>query len=158
MVGTVILMCGPAGAGKTTYARRLEAQGATRLSYDEEYWRRGFRGVHPVPRQLATEVQHDLDARLAEAVGQGDVVLDYAFSTRAVRDEYRALAASLGAPTRLIFVTAPMEVLEARVRARTGAHADDARLDPDVLRGYVEGFEAPTADEHPEVVSTDGPA
>ncbi|ANS80009.1 putative ATP/GTP-binding protein [Serinicoccus hydrothermalis] len=159
MVGTVILMCGPAGAGKTTHARALEAAGATRLSYDEEFWRRGFRGTHPAPKELAEEVKVDLDARLEELVAQGgDVVLDYSFSTRAMRDEYRALAAGLGAPTRLVFVTAPLEVLLGRVARRAGAHPDDARLDPEVLRSWVDGFEAPTPDEDPEVVSTDGSA
>lgn len=32
----VVLMCGPAGSGKSTYARRLEAQGMVRLSIDHE--------------------------------------------------------------------------------------------------------------------------
>ena len=37
----VIMMCGPAGAGKSTIARRLQAAGAVRLSLDEEAWERG---------------------------------------------------------------------------------------------------------------------
>ncbi len=32
----VIFMCGPAGSGKSTYARRLEQDGMTRLSIDAE--------------------------------------------------------------------------------------------------------------------------
>ena len=36
----VVLMCGIAGAGKTTYAQKLEAQGYIRLSKDEEIWER----------------------------------------------------------------------------------------------------------------------
>ena len=36
----VVLMCGVAGAGKTTYAKELEAQGYARLSIDEEVWER----------------------------------------------------------------------------------------------------------------------
>ena len=33
-------MCGIAGAGKTTYAKALEASGWVRLSIDEEVWER----------------------------------------------------------------------------------------------------------------------
>ena len=32
----VILMCGPAGAGKSTLAKKFESTGMTILSYDEE--------------------------------------------------------------------------------------------------------------------------
>jgi len=34
----VVLLCGVAGAGKTTYALGLEALGYVRLSVDEEVW------------------------------------------------------------------------------------------------------------------------
>ena len=34
----VILMCGPAGSGKSTYARGLEARGYVRVSFDGEAW------------------------------------------------------------------------------------------------------------------------
>lgn len=156
MPGTVTLMCGPAGAGKTTLARELERAGAVRLSYDEEYWARGYRGTHPVPAALAQQVKVDLDRRLAEllAAGSTDVVLDYSFSTRAMRDEYRALAAELGATVRLIYLTAPVEVLVQRVAVRSGAHPDDAQLEPETVRAYAAGFEVPTPDEQPEVVQT----
>ena len=35
----VVMMCGVAGAGKTTLAKQLEAAGYLRLSIDEEVWR-----------------------------------------------------------------------------------------------------------------------
>lgn len=152
--GTIILMCGPAGAGKTTIARELERDGATRLSYDEEFWRRGYRGKHPVPRDLALQVQTDLDRRLTDAVQQGDVVLDYSFSTRAMRDDYRARADQLGAPTRLIYVTAPLEVLLRRIAAREGRHPNDAQLDATTVESFVSTFEPPTPDEGAEVIRT----
>ena len=38
----VVMMCGPGGAGKTTYAKRLEREGWTRLSFEVEFWDRGL--------------------------------------------------------------------------------------------------------------------
>ena len=34
----VVLMCGPSGAGKTTYAHGLEREGMVRLSFDQVMW------------------------------------------------------------------------------------------------------------------------
>lgn len=46
----VVLMCGIAGSGKTTYAKDLEARGYARLSVDEEIWHRfGRYGVDYEP-------------------------------------------------------------------------------------------------------------
>jgi dephospho-CoA kinase len=36
--GLVVLMCGVAGSGKTTFAKLLERKGFARLSIDEEVW------------------------------------------------------------------------------------------------------------------------
>jgi AAA domain len=48
--GLVRLLCGVAGAGKTTYAQQLEGRGFTRLSIDEEIWGRfGRYGLDFVP-------------------------------------------------------------------------------------------------------------
>lgn len=34
----IVMMCGVAGSGKTTYAKRLESEGFARLSIDEYIW------------------------------------------------------------------------------------------------------------------------
>lgn len=69
-------MCGPAGSGKSTYARRLEREGMVRLSIDVELWRRGA-ATAPIPRRLHDEVEAELRARLLDLVAAGadDVVL-----------------------------------------------------------------------------------
>lgn len=48
----VVFLCGPAGSGKSTYARRLERAGMVRLSFDVELWRRGVSAA-PAPADLA---------------------------------------------------------------------------------------------------------
>ncbi|PJI52326.1 hypothetical protein CTI14_44210 [Methylobacterium radiotolerans] len=65
----MVFMCGPAGSGKSTYARGLEAQGLTRLSFDVEMWRRGITDV-PLPLALRDEIEAGLRARLLELVAQ----------------------------------------------------------------------------------------
>lgn len=47
----VILMCGPAGAGKSTLTKKFESTGMTILSYDEESFKRGF-NEHPLPQEV----------------------------------------------------------------------------------------------------------
>ena len=51
----VILMCGPAGAGKSTLAKKFESTGMTILSYDEESFKRGF-NEHPLPQEVLEDI------------------------------------------------------------------------------------------------------
>ena len=82
----VVMMCGPGGAGRTTYARRLEREGWTRLSFEVEFWNRGITTMPSA--EVVTEVAADLKARLLRHVTAGDdVVLDFGFWFRRQRDE-----------------------------------------------------------------------
>ena len=86
----VVFMCGPSGAGKTTYARRLEAEGMVRLSFDAGIWARGITGGE-VPEEVREEIRTELRAELRRLLDEGrDVVLDFSFWSRAMREEWRA--------------------------------------------------------------------
>jgi len=151
----VTLLCGPAGAGKTTHARRLALAGAVRLSMDEATWADGWRQDQP-PRERLDALYAGLmdDLRTAAAAGQ-DVVVDLSLSERSVRDEWRALAADVGADVELLVFTAPFEVLWQRVKRRNDSeHANAVRLTESRLRAYVDGFNWPGADEHAQVITT----
>lgn len=79
-------MCGPAGAGTSTVARRLEAEGMTRRSFDREAWRRGIRSM-PLRPELQQEIEQELRAQLFNLVSDGvDVVLDFSFWSRRCPD------------------------------------------------------------------------
>lgn len=145
-------MCGPAGAGKSTVARQLEADGMTRLSFDLEAWRRGHRAM-PLPPELRKEIERELRTRLVQLVADGvDVVLDFSFWSRRARLEYRDLLRPLGIEPLTIYLETPREVVLERMRARRLAHEDDYPLDEALVGAYYDHFEPPTEDEGPLTV------
>ncbi|WP_125775719.1 AAA family ATPase [Antribacter gilvus] len=145
----VILMCGPAGAGKSTFAKALEGRGFVRLSIDAELWRRGVRGAVPDDKRAAA--QRFLEDRLAELVEAGrDVVVDSSFWRRADRDHYRELVTRYGGTCELVYFQVAREELHRRIaRRNTGTGADSVHVDAATLDRYIDGFEVPTPDEAP---------
>lgn len=151
----VTLLCGPAGAGKTTLARRLEDDGAVRLSMDAATWADGWRGA-PAPRERLVALHDGLKDKLVETVGAGrDVVVDFSLSTRGIRDEWRELAVGAGARVRLVVLRAPLPVLLERVARRGAEPGPDALpFTPDELTAYVTSFGWPGDDEPHELIDT----
>lgn len=148
----VVFMCGPAGSGKSTIARDLEAAGMERLSFDRIAWDRGHRAM-PVPASEQEAISHQLRARLLELVDAGDdVVLDFSFWSRAMRDEWRQLLGSRGVVPELYYVATTRETVLKRIRERVAADGDGFPLDEATAREYFERFEAPTDEEGPFTV------
>ncbi len=148
----VIFMCGPSGSGKSTYARGLESEGMVRLSFDAEMWRRGISTV-PLPEQLRAEIEAGLQTQLLELVGAGrDVVLDFSFWSRRMREDYRALLAPTGVVPETIYLATDRETVLARMRDRRGTHPDDYVLPEELAASHFDHFEPPTADEGPLTV------
>jgi predicted kinase len=146
------MMCGPAGSGKSTIARQLEATGLRRLSFDQEAWQRGIRSM-PLPTDVHDEIEHDLRARLLDLVADDvDVVLDFSFWSRRSREEYRELLRPLGVEPETIYVATPRDVVLDRIRARQHEHGDDYALDDDLAATYFDHFEVPSKDEGPLTV------
>lgn len=150
----VTLLCGPAGAGKTTYASELVAAGAHRVSMDEAVWADGW-GEQQPPSARVVELHDELKNALRRGVGEGhDVVVDLSLASRDVREEWRALAERVGARTALVVLTAPFDVLWRRVEQRGGDHANSVRLTRPQLRDYVDGFEWPGPEEPHRLITT----
>lgn len=148
-VSRVVLMCGPAGAGKSTVARRLEEDGMVRLSTDQVAWSRGIRSM-PLAPEVREEIETELRHRLVELVAAGtDVVLDRSSWSRSSRAEYRQLLRPLGIEPETIYLATPRDVALRRMRDRALAHGDDFRLSEDRAAEYFDHFEPPTADEGP---------
>ncbi|MFJ3490651.1 AAA family ATPase [Leifsonia aquatica] len=151
-VSRVVLMCGPAGSGKSTVARRLEAGGMVRLSFDQEAWSRGIRSM-PLAPEVHEEIENELRHTLVELIAAGaDVVLDFSFWSRQVREEYRKLLRPLGVEPETIYLATPRNVALERLRARALAHGDDFGLNEQLAAEYFDHFEPPTSDEGPLTV------
>ena len=123
-----------------------------RLSFDAEMWRRGVTTV-PSPPDVRDEIEAGLRTRLLELVAAGcDVVLDFSFWSRRMRDDYRLLLEPTGVVPETIYLATDRETVLARMRTRRGSHPDDHVLPDELVVQYFDHFEPPTADEGPLTV------
>ena len=146
MSGRLILLCGLAGAGKTTLAKELEGAGAVRLCLDEWLLSLGF-DIYDKDARVAIE---DLQWELAQTlVLRGLTVVDECgVWQRRERDLRRTWARAHGVPVELRFLDAPVDVLTARVAARNRNLPDGApRIDPALVAFWDGRIERPDADE-----------
>lgn len=155
-MGRVIFMCGPAGSGKSTVARRFERQGMVRLSFDQEAWSRGITAM-PLPPDVHREIEQVLRARLLDLVRAGsDVVLDFSFWSRAMRDKYRVLLRPFGVVPETVYLATDRATALRRVAERAARDGDDFQLSAELAARYFDHFEAPTAEEGPLTVMNQG--
>ncbi|MGI5154006.1 AAA family ATPase [Microbispora sp. CA-102843] len=148
----VVMMCGIAGSGKTTYALELERRGYVRLSVDEAVWTRlGRDGAHLDPKEYADHQAHAEEALRQELVrlmrAGRRVVLGYSFWQRATRDRYKSLIESHGYPWELVYLKANPETLRRRLAARNDLRGPNrVTVSEDLLRSYLAGFEEPVGE------------
>ncbi len=130
-------------------AQELQSQGFTRLSIDEEAWAQGYLS-QPLPEGAAREIEGELRVQLVTLIERGfDVVLDYSFWSRSMRDDYRRLVEPLGVIPKTIYVSTPRKIALRGVRNRNGTSPNEVQLSDVVAAEYYEGFEPPTVDEGP---------
>ncbi|MFJ3221666.1 AAA family ATPase [Kitasatospora sp. NPDC086801] len=150
-LSTVVLMCGLPGAGKTTYAMDLVRRGFARLSIDEVVWQRlGQRDAGLVLEaeafdRLKEVIRREQRQELVELMLAGrDVVVDYSFSSRAARDDYKALIESHGCHWELVHLKADRTTLERRLEVRSGVGGANAvTVDETLFNRYLADFEEP---------------
>ena len=146
MSGRLILLCGLAGAGKTTVAKQLEAEGAVRMCPDEWILALGFDIYDADARSAVENLQWELSQKL---LLRGLTVADECgVWQRWERDLRRTWAREHGVAVELRFLDAPIEVLTARVAERNRRAPEGApRIDPALIAYWDGRIERPDADE-----------
>ena len=145
--GTLILLCGLPGSGKTTTAKRLaQERGAVRLCPDEWIAQLGGDLFDDGLRERVEELQWRL-AR--ELVGAGaSIIIESGHWLKSDRDSKREWARSHGVRIELVFLDVPIAERWRRLEARN-RESDPATvsLKWDVLESYQRLFQAPDETE-----------
>ncbi|HVX80107.1 MAG TPA: ATP-binding protein [Devosiaceae bacterium] len=156
-MATLHLMVGLPCSGKTTEARKLEAEySALRLTTDEWHVRLfgdDFADAddvgherHNARHQVLESLLWDVAAR-ALVLGT-NVVLDFGCWSRSEREDFRTRANELGADFRIHFTDASDEALLKRLAARNAEHPEGTfRIAEDELKKWIRLFERPSRDE-----------
>ncbi len=160
-MGTVHIVFGPQGAGKSTYSRRLATEEqATHFSIDA--WMNQLYGPDlPKPMNFAwvmervRRCEQQIWATASEVASLGqNVVLDLGFMKVESRGEFMELSRALALPYRLHFVDAPHDIRRDRVLARNSERGETFSFEvtPAMFDFMEKLFQRPTDAELSEAV------
>lgn len=147
----VYLICGFIGAGKTTFAKKLEKKtGAVRITKDE--WSISLIGNDPTIDGYdewdakITELSRDVAFHLVE---KGiDVIIDEGFWEKEQRAKMKKRIEALGAKEVLYYLDTPIETIRERVAGRnTNLTKESFKISGEMLDDYLKYWQAPSEDE-----------
>ena len=153
---TAHLICGFIGAGKTTFARKLEKEtGVVRFTKDE--WMVRVFGNSPPKDKFENDKFHEYDSKMAElatkmalkclAVGSS-VIIDDGFWYKKQRDEIRQALKDIGVVAKLYYIDTPIDMMKARtVKRSENPPIDSFYITEQEFNDYLKMFEPPTDDE-----------
>ena len=147
----VYLICGFIGAGKTTFAKKLEEKtGAVRIVKDE--WSIRLIGNKPTIAGYAEWVRKiiDLSRDIAFYLAEKGiaVIMDEGFWEKETRDEMRRRADAIGAKVVMYYLDTPIETIRERVVGRNNNLTGDSfKITREMLDNYLKDWQAPSEDE-----------
>jgi predicted kinase len=107
----------------------------------------------PLPPEVHRDIEDVLRARLVELVRDGaDVVVDFSFWSRVMREEYRELLRPLGVVPETVYLATDRATVLRRIAARAAGDGDDFAVSTELAAFYFDHFEPPTAEEGPLTV------
>jgi predicted kinase len=120
----VILVCGPVGAGKTTYSMALAKEiGAIRFSIDPWMQTLFAKDMQSLDYAWILERVDRCHQQIWEVAEQilklnGNVILDLGFTSRQHRDRFKALSKAVGVEAEIHYLKAAIAVRKQRVKQR----------------------------------------
>ena len=143
------LLCGLAFSGKTTLAAALARHlGAAVVCLDEINASRGLHGGTGIPAEEWARSHGEALRQVGDLLAAGrSVIVDDTNCFRFLRDDYRAVAERHGARTTVLYIDAPLALVQDRRRENDRTRTRASVTEP-VLLDLVEKFEVPTADEN----------
>lgn len=149
----VVMMCGVAGSGKTTFAQYLEKEGFVRLSIDEEIWATNGRYGIDFPVEKYGKYKKDAEKKLRNQLvkliqDKQQVVVDFSFWQRSRRNQYKQLIEEAGGKWKLIYLKVHPNDLRERLKVRSQRFDANAAftITEEILTSFLNGFEAPTGE------------
>lgn len=145
----VVMMCGVAGSGKTTFSQQLEKNGFVRLSIDEEIWATHGRYGIDFPMEKMEKYKEEAESKLRNDLlklihDKQQVVIDFSFWDRARRNRYKQLIEKSGGKWKLIYIKVSPDELSERLKIRNKRFDANAfPITEELLASYLIGFEIP---------------
>jgi len=151
------IIIGFIGAGKTTFARKLEKEtGAIRFTKDE--WMVRLFGNTP-PKDKFEEYDNRMaslatDMALKCLKAGISVIIDEGFWVKEQRDEIRQKVKNVGAIPRIYYLEVPFEIMKARTLKRSeNPPVDSFNIDEKSFNQYWKYFQPPDKDEEFELIN-----
>lgn len=156
VMATAHLTHGFAGAGKTTFARRLECEiDAVRFTHDE--WMHRLYG-HTPPQADFFKLYDQVNALIWDCALRllelgVDVILDQGFWSRKARDEARQRLDKADAEHVLYYIRTPEEVMRKRVASRShDTPLDSLWINEPAFQDFKNRFEPLGPDEEHVII------
>lgn len=146
------IICGFIGAGKTTFARKLEKETDTvRITKDEWVIKifgnkiTSHKNFEEYDKKV-TELAKNIAFKILES--GSDVIIDEGFWEKSQRDDIKKKILAMGAKPILYYVECPVEKMRERVVNRSKIPPEDSfEISAEMFDSYVKNWEPPTEDE-----------